>query len=1101
MNNSNQAYLSLSIQLNQFIDKHYRLIAIKGLLLVGLISIGVVFGVILLERFFHFTSLGRSVLFFGSVAILLYALIFHFILPLGKSFRWLSRMGFREAAGLVSHQLPEVTDQLLNAIELEKASKNKQSDLVHASITQKSNKVLHFNLLSSLSFKEHKKYLIGFIFVFGLAFICSITFPSFVSAPFLRVVQFQKSFVPPNPFVFQINNNQPLVVLEDESLKIKIKAVGKTDPQRLIIYSNNQRFFTLKDSSFYFNYEFKNIQESFFFQLKDGRGDLIKYDVKVLPKAKLLVENKVAVYPSYTQLENDTFNDLSSLALPIGTTLYWDIRVKNTSNCEVIFKDTSFTFNKPKERCVFYYQPKESQDYKITVKNELSPFLDSLNYRIDVEKDQYPSISFEEFTDSSDTDSKFFFGKINDDYGFSKLSFNYSSDLNEEKKEIAIAFQPNNQSPFSFDFNFKRLKPSPGEKITYYFSVYDNDGFNGPKKTSSIQKILIVPDKEKIKKEREGLQLAQKNALDNLQTKISSFDKDLKNIKSDLLNKKKMDWQDKSNIENFLQKQQQIQLDLEKLQQQMNKKLSFDLDEKNKEILEKQEMLSKMMDELMTDEMKKLYDELNELVNQMNKDKVLDKIEDIDLSQENLMKELDRTIEHFKRLEIEKKAEEISKELEELANKQDSLKKQTKSKGLSSFEKTKKQEKIKSDFYDIKNEIFDLKKKNNELASPKDINTEEEEESIKKAMDDALNQLSNNKEKKASESQQKSSDKIKDLAKKMNSLSQKNSQQEQEDMATLRLLLEQLVTFSLQQEGIMSDLKKTNPQDPKYISIGQEQRKLKDKISIIDDSLTALAKRQIMISKKINSEVQLVKRNLTKSIKTLTERKKRDAGLHQQTVMMHTNELGLLLSEIMKQMQQNMPGNGQCNKPGGKSKKPGNSLPQNAEQMKKQIDAMKKFMEGQKSGKQPGKEGSPFEQLGRMAAEQAAIKKQLREMAQEMNKDGSGKGNGLNKIIKEIEEIENQIINNELSLSSVMRQEEIKIKLLELERATKEQEKEKKREATEATDKFKKSNSELYDDYLRIKKNEIELLKSIPPNLKPYYKNKVNEYFKNVEGL
>ena len=53
-------------------------------------------------------------------------------------------------------------------------------------------------------------------------------------------------------------------------------------------------------------------------------------------------------------------------------------------------------------------------------------------------------------------------------------------------------------------------------------------------------------------------------------------------------------------------------------------------------------------------------------------------------------------------------AEEISKELEELANKQDSLKKQTKRKELSSYEKTKKQEKIKSDFYDIKNEIWAL---------------------------------------------------------------------------------------------------------------------------------------------------------------------------------------------------------------------------------------------------------------------------------------------------------------------------------------------------------------------------------------------------------
>ena len=47
--------------------------------------------------------------------------------------------------------------------------------------------------------------------------------------------------------------------------------------------------------------------------------------------------------------------------------------------------------------------------------------------------------------------------------------------------------------------------------------------------------------------------------------------------------------------------------------------------------------------------------------------------------------------------------------------------------------------------------------------------------------------------------------------------------------------------------------------------------------------------------------------------------------------MMHTNELGLLLSELMNQMQSNLPGSGQCNKPGGKNKKPGNGLPKSAE--------------------------------------------------------------------------------------------------------------------------------------------------------------------------
>jgi DNA-binding transcriptional regulator GbsR (MarR family) len=84
-------------------------------------------------------------------------------------------------------------------------------------------------------------------------------------------------------------------------------------------------------------------------------------------------------------------------------------------------------------------------------------------------------------------------------------------------------------------------------------------------------------------------------------------------------------------------------------------------------------------------------------------------------------------------------------------------------------------------------------------------------------------------------------------------------------------------------------------------------------------------------------------------------------------------------------------------------------------------------------------------------------------------------------------------------LSSIKRQEEIKVKLLELDKASREQEEEEKREAKESTDDYKKNNSVLFEEYLQIKKGETELLKTIPPNLKPYYKNKVNEYFNSIE--
>ena len=610
---------------------------------------------------------------------------------------------------------------------------------------------------------------------------------------------------------------------------------------------------------------------------------------------------------------------------------------------------------------------------------------------------------------------------------------------------------------------------------------------------------LKVPSKKRQKEIRKIKSLANNQSFSSLQKKLENFNSELEDIKTSMLNKKSLNWEDKSSLKNFLKKQKEIQNDLEKLKKQLQNELSNDKKEKNKEILKKQEQINKMVEELMSDEMKKLYDELSKLSEEMNKDKVLKKLEDIDFSQEDMLKELDRTIEHFKKMEIEQRAKELSQELKDLSNKQTLLKEKTNDKEVSGFEKNKIQEKIKEEFNEIQSEISDLKSKNKELSKPLKIETEEKEKMINKSLNESLEKLSENKMKKASEKQGETSKSLNDLADSMEKLSKGSGDKPEEDMESLRVLLEQLITFSLDQEEVLADLKSTKIQDPKYINIGQQQRKLSDKIQIIDDSLTALALRQIMLSGKINKEVQSIKRSLKKSIKNLTERKTKNAQIEQQTVMMHTNELGLLLSEIINQMQQNMPGSGQCNKPGGKNKKPGKGLPKNAEQLKQQIEAMKKHIKGKKKGGEPGESGSSFEQLGRMAAQQAAIKKQLQEMAQELNKDGSGKGNGLKDLIKKIEETEDEIINNDISLSTIDRQEEIKVKLLELDKATKEQEEEEKREAKESLEDYKKNNSVLFENYLKIKKGETELLKTIPPNLKPYYKNKVNEYFKSIE--
>ena len=985
-------------------------------------------------------------------------------------------------------------------LELQLIENDQINLLVSAAVKQKVTEVGQFNFLSALSFKELKKYGIGFSLLLLFASFISVKYSSNVLPPMERIIDFNSSYSPPNPFIFTVNNGEKLSVLENEELTLNIESSGSEIPQDVVIFIGNETYYAIKDSANYYHYKLKNTGDDFNFHLIDGFGNEQRFNVDVLPKAVLVSETKIISYPSYTRIPQDTFVDLSNIIIPEGSKVYWEIKTKNSSSCQIQFEDTTFLNFSSQSNYQFFYQPKQSEQYVLSFQNNLSNYSDSLRYNIQVLEDMFPSIAVKEINDSVYNYFSFFMGEIEDDYGLEYLVFVYKNLKNDSSRRVPVPFSSGQRAVFNFDFNFESLSLKPGDKIEYYFTVGDNDQIHGSKETSSNAKYIHIPDKKEFKEKRDERRNHQEQSLKSLSSEFKSIQQEMKEIKSSLLDKKKMDWNNQNQLKQLMKKQKKLTFDLEKFKDDLEKKLAFDPFKKEEEIQKKQELLQKMMDEIMSDEMKKMYDELNKLVEEMNKDKVLDQIDDIEFSQENMLKELDRAIEHFKKLAMQEKANEIKQEIEDLISKQDELNKQTENKEESLFKKTQEQEKIKEDFHDIQSDLMELQEKNQDLENPEDLNTEEKEEEINESLKNSVNELKDNKLKKASKSQQNTKKQLEELAQQLEGL-QNNNHQEQEDMETIRLLLEQLVEFSLNQEDLLNKLKKTNMQDPKFVNIGQEQRKLSDEILIIEDSLDALAMRQLMISNKINKEVQYIKRGLKKSIKDLTERKNNQAKKEQQSVVMHTNELGLLLSEILNQMQQGMPGTGQCNKPGGKGKSPGKSLPQNAGQLQKQIEAMKKYLKEKGNKKSGGQKGSGFEQLGRMAAEQAAIKKQLIEMAQELNKDGSGKGNGLKKLIKDVEEIENEIINDKLNQESLFRQEEIKVKVLEMDKAMKEQKNDEKRESKEGKVDIKEKNNSLYKEYLEQKKKQTEMLKTIPPNLKPYYKNKVNEYFKNMDGI
>lgn len=344
-----------------------------------------------------------------------------------------------------------------------------------------------------------------------------------------------------------------------------------------------------------------------------------------------------------------------------------------------------------------------------------------------------------------------------------------------------------------------------------------------------------------------------------------------------------------------------------------------------------------------------------------------------------------------------------------------------------------------------------------------------------------------------------------------NELEQMQQEMEQEELAederALRMILKNLIKISFSQEGLIEKIRSTKIYDPKYISIMDKQKELKDGLKMVEDSLLALSKRQAIIQPIVNREITSINDNVDKTLEALHNRNTPQVQKWQQYVMTSVNNLALLLAEALEQIRQEMESscNSSCNKKGGmKCKKQGKGNPSAAtmkklqEQLNKQIEDLKNQMQsGQKPGGKDGQK-SISEQLARLAAEQEAIRKMLQQYGEELKKDGTGNDGNISEMMKKMEQTETDLVNKMLSNETLKRQQEILTRLLDSEKAEKERELDEKRKSNEAIEKIY-TNPKDFFEYNKIKSNDIELLKTIPVTLTPFFKYKTNEYFYKFE--
>ncbi|GAB5417161.1 MAG: hypothetical protein Crog4KO_20270 [Crocinitomicaceae bacterium] len=1113
-------------QIDAFIRKYYKNQMVKGVILFTGVLLFTYLTVITLEYFGRFNTAVRATLFFGFLFVNVLIMARFVIIPLLKLKSFGKRINRYQASGIIGRFFPNISDRLLNTLQLsDRMDRNSRDyDLIEASVQQRSAKLNAVPFSEAINIGENRRYAMWVMPIVLVMFVVGVFKPDVFLSGTDRVVNFSKEYKEAAPFEYELVSDLNAVE-EGEDVPFEVALSGRVIPEKVYVKSKQGTFLLKKVAKNKFAGKLVQVREDMDFQFvasyekeKYASDD---FHVDVIAKTAIGKLQATLNYPKYLGRESEVVENAGDLIIPEGTVVSWSVLTKNSEEVQFSINDKTQLFKKQG----FSVNQKFVNDAtaQIVLKNKTSGKLDSTSLLVDVIKDEYPRIQVEEVQDSIKDGIRYFSGVVGDDYGLGGLKFVYtitSEDGTERKESMNVGNVLGTESPFNFAVDFRKEKVKLKDKIEYHFVVYDNDGVNGSKATSSRSFVYKLPDLDELNEKREEEQEKAKEDLSDVMEKAAKFQEDLDKLRRETMNSKRSNWNQENQVDQLQEDHKSLMEDLQNLQEEMKNSVEEknQLSEMDEEILEKQEMIEDLLEELMDEELRDLLDQLEELMKEQNKELLEENMEQLEMNSEDMNKQLDRTMEMLKKMQVDEKIDAIEEQLKELSKEQEKLAEEVKDTDKITEEQKNAQKEIDEKFEKIKEDIQEMDSLNEELSRPMDMGDQKENtEEIDQELNDAEKNMNKGKSGKAGESQQNASDKMEQMAEQMDQMqNESNQEQQQEDMTMLRNILESLVTLSFDQESNMNDLERVSDLDPAFKTHSRRQRRIIDDTKIVADSLYELAKRQPKIAKFIDDELNQIRANHDLSLEDIDERRRRELTIHQQYVMTSYNNLALMLNESLQQMQNamrnQMPGSGSCNKPGGKGMpKPGEGM--SGESMKKmlqkQLDAMKKGQQeggdkpggekGQKPGQggQGGMLGMGSKEMAKMAAEQGAIRRRLEQLRKELNKDGSGNGNKLNDLIKELEDQEKDIINKRLNNNSVERQKEILTRLLESEKALMERGFDEKRESKTPKNE-NNSNQIRFDEYNKEKLRQIELLRAVDPAYSKYYKDRANEYFNSV---
>jgi hypothetical protein len=1029
----------------------------------------------------------------------------------------------------LEERFPQLANRLIGALQLSKNLKSNpegySKDMILAVIHQANSVSAGIKLKEIIETSLTKKVAKVAVGLGVLLLLFTLIFPLSFKSSFYIFSHPLTEFASPQKFLFVITPGDKEVVKYSD-VRIKINAEGEKPKKVNLFWRNegstwnketlakNSKTKTSGDQQTAklepdFSYQFKEVKRNFeyYAEAKGVESDL--YRITVVDKPRVVGLKLTFIYPRYTQLKNQVVDENEGNITALGGTR---VKIEARSNKklakgEIVFSDSSREQTKIEG---------DIASGEIVVKKDAAYFIelwdksgnknqDPIEYQITRIEDQSPFVEILEPGHDQDLTESMRVGllvRITDDYGFSRLKLLYqviSEGFEQEERSLDIDIPYKNQMELNVEYvwNLANLPLMPGDLVRYRAVVYDNDSFSGPKKAESQSYYLRLPSLDEIiaevEKEQEG-QIVDLETVLKGQRELKKKMEDLSR-EMDRFTGLDMDWQKRQELEDALDRQQKLSKDLKELAQRMDQNIQKI--EENKlaamEMVEKMMEIKELMEAVATPEMKEAMQQLAEALKNMDPEKLKEAMKNMQISAEEMLKRLDRTISLLKRLQAEQKLGHLIKMAERLLEKQNQLNQNAETSPQDELSQ------LASDERRLKEDVGEFEKRLKEFAQlaaelsmlPQEkldqLSQMPEESGLKDDMDQMISELSNLDKSGALKSGGSCSKKMQQMAQRLKDTQEEmQSGMKEEIVRAIKKSLFDVFSLSDHQERLFGWVEPMDRRDMALRDLAHNQQNLKAAGLRISEDLDTLSKLTVFINPDVMRYMALSVASMEEATRMLDERKKSIAQDEQSEAVYDLNVTARKLMQAMKNAEKSCSGSGM-------------------EQAFKKLQGMCDKQSGineqtQKLG-QCGGQGmqlSLSQQAGlqRLAAEQEAVRKALSELEGELGNRSEIMGR-LDEMGEEMKKVVGDLERMHVDQSTIDRQKKILSRMLDAEKSLRERDYSKQRRAEMGEDVVRTSPNQLSPDEIsKEAAAKDDLSRFMQETYPKEYEQLIKEYFK-----